>query len=115
MILVKIRFSFEFQITGIIISSSSFLSLLLYILLLNCTTTLLMNLRGKFALLNFSLIFLTSFWKFEDIFLARQSSPNKVLDLDSQETGDLLSFLCTDVTTWLFKIIISVSKNLLIY
>ena len=31
--------------------------------------------------------------------------------LDSQGTVNLLSFQCTDVTTSLFKIIISVSKN----
>ena len=31
--------------------------------------------------------------------------------LDSQGTGNLLSFLCKDVTTSLFKIIISVSKK----
>ena len=31
--------------------------------------------------------------------------------IDSQETGNLLSLLCTDVITSLFKIIVSVSKN----
>ena len=80
-----------------------FVSLLLYLLLLNCAITLLMNVRGEFALINVSLIPLTSFWKFEDVFLTWWSSPDIVLpllcsgNLDSQETVNLLSILCTVV------------------
>ena len=75
----KILFGISNNWGGIIISFL-FVSLLLLAFFLNSATTVLMNLSGKFALLNFPLIFLTFLKKLENIVTSHLKKHQNNLD-----------------------------------